>query len=72
VRYTRSSFLFTMASMIGTVNSVLGGALIALILIFGAAAPPVIAQVSGVVVGMLLLTATLTYERRRIRGAYPD
>lgn len=71
VRYARSSFLFTMASMIGTVNSVLGGALVALLLIF-IGVPPLLAQASGVVVGLLLLVATLTYERRRIRAAYPD
>lgn len=71
VRYSRS-FLFTMASMIGTVNSVLGGALVALVLIFDAAVPPLLAQISGVVIGLILLAATLTYERRRIRSAYPD
>lgn len=69
VRYSRSSFLFTMASMIGTVNSVLGGALVALLLIFGGAVQPLLAQISGVMVGSILLTATLTYERRRIRSA---
>lgn len=69
VRYSRSSFLFTMASMIGTVNSVLGGALVALLLIFGDAVQPLLAQISGVMVGSILLTATLTYERRRIRSA---
>lgn len=72
VRYSRSSFLFTMASMIGTVNSVLGGALVALVLIFGGAVEPLLAQISGVIVGLILLAATLMYERRRIRSAYPD
>jgi hypothetical protein len=72
VRYSRSSFLFTMASMIGTVNSVLGGVLVALVLIFGGAVEPLLAQISGVIVGLMLLAATLMYERRRIRSAYPD
>lgn len=72
VRYSRSSFLFTMASMIGTVNSVLGGVLVALVLIFGGAVEPLLAQISGVIVGLILLAATLMYERRRIRSAYPD
>lgn len=72
VRYSRSSFLFTMASMIGTVNSVLGGALVALVLIFGGAVEPLLAQISGVIVGLILLAATLMYERHRIRSAYPD
>jgi len=71
VRYSRSSFLFTMASMIGTVNSVLGGALVALLLIFGGAVQPLLAQISGAIVGLVLLTATLAYERRRIKAAYP-
>jgi len=71
VRYSRSSFLFTMASMIAAVNCVLGGALITLLLIFGGGWGALPAQISGVAVGVLLLTATLTYERRRILAAYP-
>jgi hypothetical protein len=71
VRYSRSSFLFTMASMVGTVNSVLGGALVALALIFGASLSSGAAQTAGVVTGMVLLAATLTYERHRIAAAYP-
>src|SRR5690606_20986414 len=69
VRYSRSSFLFTMATMIGIVNCVLAGVLVALALIFGAHLAAVPAQLSGVVVGVVLLTSTLTYERRRIRAA---
>lgn len=72
VRYSRSSFLFTMSSMIAAVNAVLGGALVALVLIFGADVPPLVAQMAGILVGVVLLAATLTYERRRIRLAYPD
>lgn len=67
VRYARSSFLFTMASMIGAVNAVLGGALVALALIIGGGARPLPAQIAGVAAGVALLAATLTYERRRIR-----
>ena len=69
VRYSRSSFLFTMASMIAAVNAVLGGALVALVLIFGAGVAPLAAQLSGILVGVVLLAATLIYERRRIRRA---
>ena len=68
VRYARSSFLFTMASMIGAVNAVLGGAIVGLVLITGAGIPAVPAQIAGVVVGLALLLATLGYERRRIRA----
>lgn len=71
VRYLRSSFLFTMASMIGTVNSVLGGAIVALLLLFAGAVEPLLAQISGAIVGVILLTATLMYERVRIGSAYP-
>lgn len=71
VRYSRSSFLFTMASMIAAVNCVLGGALVTLLLIFGGGWEALPAQISGVIAGVLLLTATLTYERRRILAAYP-
>ncbi|WP_336628114.1 MULTISPECIES: hypothetical protein [unclassified Microbacterium] len=69
VRYGRSSFLFTMASMIAAVNCVLGGALVALALTEGIGSPLLGAQLSGATVGIVLLGATLTYERRRIRAA---
>lgn len=69
VRYSRSSFLFTMASMIAAVNCVLGGALVALALIVGFGVPAEAGRIVGVAVGATLLVATLTYERRRIRLA---
>ncbi|MFJ4165458.1 hypothetical protein ACIPY5_07865 [Microbacterium sp. NPDC089698] len=69
VRYGRSSFLFTMASMVAAVNCVLGGALIALALSVGLGLPALSAQLAGAAVGFALLVATLAYERRRIRGA---
>ncbi|WP_431279346.1 hypothetical protein [Leifsonia poae] len=66
VRYTRWSVLFTMASMIAVVNSVVAGAICALILslLLGAATP--LAVLAGVVFGGILLAATLVYQRRRI------
>lgn len=72
VRYARSSFLFTMASMIGVVNAVLGGALVTLGLAIGLGVEGLVAQLLGVAVGVLLLAATLAYEHRRIRGASPS
>ncbi|WP_433675767.1 hypothetical protein [Microbacterium gorillae] len=69
VRYTRASFLFTMASMIGAANCVLGGAIVALALFVGLHVPALPAQAAGAVVGLTLLGATLVYERRRIRTA---
>lgn len=69
IRYSRSSFLFTMASMIAAVNAVLGGALLALVLTNGIGLPAVVAQIAGAVIGAALLAATLIYERRRVRHA---
>ncbi len=69
IRYSRSSFLFTMASMIAAVNGVLGGALVALALVTGLGVPAPVAQTAGATIGVTLLAATLTYERRRIRAA---
>lgn len=69
VRYTRASFLFTMASMIGAANCVLGGAIVALALFVGLHVPALLAQAAGAAVGLALLGATLIYERRRIRAA---
>lgn len=69
VRYGRSSFLFTMASMVAAVNCVLGGALVALTLSAGLGLPALASQLTGAAVGFALLVSTLTYERRRIRAA---
>jgi hypothetical protein len=69
VRYGRWSFLFTMASMVIVVNSVVGGATIALtvaLAIHAAAPVPVVAGVAG---GVLLLTLGLLYEHLRLTPA---
>jgi hypothetical protein len=69
VRYGRWSFLFTMASMVIVVNSVVGGAAIALVLalaIHAAAPVPVVAGLAG---GVLLLTLSLLYEHLRLTPA---
>jgi hypothetical protein len=66
VQYGRWSFLFTMASMVIVVNSVVGGAALALLcaLAIKAAAPvPVLA---GIAAGLILLAAGLHYEHRRL------
>jgi hypothetical protein len=66
VRYGRWSFLFTMASMVIVVNSVLGGATVALVGTLGVKAPVAISTVIGVVAGLALLTAALRHEHRRL------
>jgi hypothetical protein len=66
VQYGRWSFLFTMASMVILVNSVLGGAAVTLIGTLAAKAPVAIATVIGVVAGLILLVLALRYEHRRL------
>jgi hypothetical protein len=68
VRYLGSSYLFTMATMIGTVNAVLAGAVVSLLISLVSGLPPLGAVATGAVLGVLTLTATLGYERRRIRA----
>ena len=66
VRYGRWSFLFTMASMVIVVNSVLGGATVALVGTLAVKAPVGIATVIGVAAGLALLALALRYEHRRL------
>jgi hypothetical protein len=66
VRYGRWSFLFTMASMVIVVNSVLGGATVALAFALGVKLPVAIATAIGVVAGLILLAAGLRYEHGRL------
>jgi len=65
VRYGRWSFLFTMASMVIVVNSVLGGATIALLCDLGFKAPLPAAGI-GVAAGIAVLLLALRYEHRRL------
>jgi hypothetical protein len=66
VQYGRWSFLFTMASMVITVNCVLGGATIALLCDLAFKAPLPAAVGIGVVAGLVLLVLSLRYEYRRL------
>jgi hypothetical protein len=66
VRYGRWSFLFTMASMMIVVNSVLGGATIALVFALAIKTGLVVATVLGVIGGIALLVLSLRYEHRRL------
>jgi hypothetical protein len=66
VQYGRWSFLFTMASMVILVNSVLGGATAALVGRLAVQAPIAAATVAGVIVGLVLLGLSLRYEQRRL------
>jgi hypothetical protein len=66
VRYGRWSLLFTMASMVVVVNSVVGGAAIALcvaLAVHAAAPVPIVAGLAG---GVVLLLLGLLYEHRRL------
>jgi hypothetical protein len=66
VRYRSSSMLFTMASMIILVNSVLGGATVALslVLTLGLATPT--AALLGGTVGIVIVCVSLLYQRHRL------
>jgi hypothetical protein len=66
VRYGRWSFLFTMASMVITVNCVLGGATIALLFDLAFKVPLPAAAGIGVAAGLILLVLSLRYEHRRL------
>jgi hypothetical protein len=66
VRYGRLSFLFTMASMVIVVNSVVGGAAVALAVALAAKAPSPVPAVTGIAVGLVLLVLGLYYEHRRL------
>ncbi len=66
VRYGRWSFLFTMASMVITVNCVLGGATVALLCDLAVKAPLPAAAGIGVAAGLVMLTLSLRYEHRRL------
>jgi len=66
VRYTKWAFLFTMASMVIVVNSVLGGATAALIGTLAIKAPVAAATAAGIVVGLVILVLSLRYEHKRV------
>jgi hypothetical protein len=66
VRYGRWSFLFTMASMVIMVNSVVGGATIALLFALAVKAASPVPVVIGIVVGLALLVLALYYEHQRL------
>jgi hypothetical protein len=66
VQYGRWSFMFTMASMVIVVNSVVGGATVALVCALALKAPAPVPVLAGIVAGLLLLGAGLRYEHRRL------
>jgi len=69
VRYTKWAFLFTMASMVIVVNSVLGGATAALVGTLAVKAPIGAATAVGIVVGLVVLVISLRYEHKRVTPA---
>jgi hypothetical protein len=66
VQYGRWSFLFTMASMVIVVNSVVGGATVALVCALAIKAAPPIPVVAGIIAGLILLATGLRYEHLRL------
>jgi hypothetical protein len=66
VQYGRLSFLFTMASMVIVVNSVVGGATVALVFALAIRAMAPVPVLVGLVAGIVLLVVGLHYEHRRL------
>jgi hypothetical protein len=66
VRYGRWSYLFTMASMVIVVNSVVGGATVALVFALAIKVASPVPVVLGIVAGLALLAASLYYEHCRL------
>ena len=71
VKYGRSAVLFTTASMIAVVNSVLGGAGTAVILNIGAGAPSAAAVTLGAAFGLIVLISFLVYQTNRFAPVRP-
>lgn len=70
VTYTRWSVLFTMASMIGTVNAVVGGTAVGVLLDAGLGAPRWLSVLVGVLVGAGLVLGVVMYQKRRFGAAF--
>jgi hypothetical protein len=64
--------LFTMASMIGTVTAVLGGAGLALLLDVAIGLPRIWAVLAGVTLAVLLLVGAVAYQGRRFSTTFPE
>lgn len=71
-RSRRLILFFTMASMIGTVNSVLGGAGLALLLYLGIGVPRTWAVLAGALLAVLLVAAAVLYQRLRFDEAFSE
>lgn len=70
IRYTRFSVLFTMASLVGLVNAVVGGA-VAGVWIGALQLPRVVPVGAGILVAAVLMTITLIYIARRFAISLP-
>jgi hypothetical protein len=66
VRYGRWSFLFTMASMVIVVNSVVGGATVTLVFALAVKAAAPVPVIVGIVAGLGLLALALYYQHLRL------
>jgi hypothetical protein len=66
VQYGRWSFFFTMASMVIVVNSVVGGAALALVFALAVHAVTPVPVVVGIAAGAAALAISLRYEHRRL------
>ncbi len=63
------TFRYTMASMVIVVNSVVGGAAVALAVALAARATSPVPALTGITVGLIVLALGLCYEHRRLTPA---
>jgi hypothetical protein len=66
VRYSRYSFLFTMASMVIVVNSVVAGTTVALVFGLAVRAPAPVPVIAGIAAGVGLLAVASYYQHLRV------
>jgi hypothetical protein len=71
VKYGRSAMFFTTASMVAVVNSVVGGAGLAVMLAVGGVAPSMVAGMVGAAFGVGVLATFLNYQTRRFTPVRP-
>lgn len=71
-RKSRMSLWFTLAAMIGTVNAVLGGTMVTLLVAGVAHASRALAFALGAAVAVVLATGAVALEQRRFASAFSD
>jgi len=72
MRSSRGQVLFTSASMVAAINSILGGAGTTLLLTSAGLAGGTAATVAGVLAALACFAAHTAYQTRQFRAVFPD